>query len=106
MAAAPVDIWQGRYSGLPGNAEAAAAMIPKRDAQFGADLREPEEGIATVSAHIAAVPPRSRRGRQCTTAPYSAAAPPVLPPAGSRHPGDDFYAATPLPETTSNIAGA
>ena len=53
MASAPDDIWQGRYSWLPANAESAAEIIPKRDAQFGAGLCEPEEGIATVSADIA-----------------------------------------------------
>ena len=53
MAAAPDDIWEGRYSGLPGNAESAAKIVPKRDAQFGAGLGKPEEGIATVSADIA-----------------------------------------------------
>ena len=54
MAAAPDDIWQERYSGLPGNAETAAEIIPKRDAQLGAGLGEPEEAIATVSPDITA----------------------------------------------------
>ena len=61
LAAAPDDIWQEQYSGLLGNAEAAAEIIPKRDAQFGAGLGEPEEGIATVSPDITAVPPLTLR---------------------------------------------
>ena len=54
-------ICQERYSGLSGNAETAAEIIPKRDAQLGTGLGEPEEGIATVSPDITGVPPLTLR---------------------------------------------
>ena len=39
---------------MSGNAETATEIIPKRDAQLGTGIGEPEEGIATVSPDITA----------------------------------------------------
>ena len=52
--AAPDQLGQRRHGSLTGNVEAAAEIVPERDALFGAGLEQPEEGIATIPPDIAA----------------------------------------------------
>jgi hypothetical protein len=45
---------QARDSGLAGDAEPAAEIIPEGDAQYCADFCQAEEGVATIATDIAA----------------------------------------------------
>jgi len=49
LAAAPDDILV-----LPGDTEAAAEVVPERNARFGAGLGEPGESVTTVASDIGA----------------------------------------------------